>query len=136
MEQKDVIISSAYTGTLLPNPPPTSVAITRILCSATPVTSEARNRHMWGFWLVLHRVSSPMEAVQLATAERGSIAFGISRCWRIVSLTMTSAAANAASTSPPSATQWNAWLFGASSCSWGAPGCMAASGLTTTGNGL
>ena len=116
MEQNDVIISSAYMGTLLPNPPPTSVAMTRILCSPIPVTKDARNRTMCGFWLVLHRVNSPIAPVQFATAERGSMALGISRCWRMVSFTITSAAAKAASVSPPSATQWNAWLLGASSC--------------------
>ena len=108
MAQKAAIISSAYTGILLPNPPPTSPAMMRILCSATPVTSEQRNRTIWGFCVVLQMVSSPMEASQLATAERGSIALGTSRCWMMVSCTTTSAAAKAASGSPPVATQWNA----------------------------
>ena len=105
MAQKAAIISSAYTGILLPKPPPTSVAITRILCSATPVISDAKNRTICGFWLVLHKVSSPMDFSQLATAERGSIALGTSRCWTMVSLTTTSASAKAASGSPPLATQ-------------------------------
>ena len=36
-------------GILLPNPPPTSGATTRILCSGVPVSSESRKRTMCGF---------------------------------------------------------------------------------------
>ena len=100
---------------MLPNPPPTSGAMTLILCSATPVTTEVRNLAMCGFWVVLQSVSSPEASVHCATAERGSIALGISLWCRMRSLTTTSAASNAASTSPPSMTQLKAWLFGASS---------------------
>ena len=70
---------------------------------------------MCGFWLVLQRVSSPMDPSQLASAERGSMALGTRRCCTMVSLTTTSAPSKAASGSPPTATQWKAWLLGASS---------------------
>ena len=70
---------------------------------------------MCGFCVVLHSVSSPDASVHCATADRGSIAFGMSLWWRMRSFTTTSAASNAASVSPPAMTQWNAWLFGASS---------------------
>ena len=90
---------------------------------------------MCGFWVVLQSVSSSEAHVHCATAERGSIAFGMSLWCRMRSLTTTSAASNAASTSPPAMTQLNAWLFGASSCSCGAPSSIALSGSMTTGSG-
>ena len=100
---------------------------------------------MCGFWVVFQSVSSPVAVVYCATAPRGSIALGISRCWRIRSLMTTpsaSASANAASTSPPPATvQWNAWFPGMSSplaslaCNCGASAAAAFSGSVTTGSG-
>ena len=72
-----------------------------------------------------------MRRAHFASAARGSIAFGISRCWTIRSLTTTSAFLNAASTSPPATVQWNAWLLGTSACSCGAPGFTACSGSVT-----
>ena len=51
------------------------------------------------------------------------------------SFTTTSAPANAASTSPPATFQWNAWLPSISSCSFGAPSAVAASGSVTAGSG-
>src|SRR2546425_5912942 len=82
--------SAGYAGILLPNPPPTSVAITRSLSSGTPVTTEQRKRAMCGFWVVFQSVSSPDAPDQWANAERGSIAYGIRRCWTIRSLMTTS----------------------------------------------
>ena len=111
---------------LLPNPPPTSGAITRSRSSGTPVTSDMMKRTMCGFCVVFHSVSSPVAGENCATAPRGSIAVGISRCWMIRSRTTTSALLNAASMSPPATVQWNAWLPGASGCSCGAPGSVAA----------
>ena len=56
---------------------------------------------MCGFCVVFQSVSSPVAGTYCASAARGSIAVGISRCWMIRSLTTTSAFLNAASTSPP-----------------------------------
>ena len=130
---------------MLPNPPPTSGAMTRSLSSGIPVTTEQRKRTMCGFWVVFQRVSSPVARLYWATAPRGSIAFGISRCWRMRSLMTTpfaSASAKAASRSPPPATvQWNAWLPGMSSplvsLAWscGASAAAAFSGSVTVGSG-
>ena len=110
--QKHVMKSAGYVAILLPNPPPTSGAITRSLSSGTPVTTEHRKRRMCGFCVVFHSVSSPDAPLHCASAARGSIAFGMSRCWTMRSLTTTSAFANAASMSPPATVQWKASLFG------------------------
>ncbi len=90
---------------LLPNPPPTSGAITRSLSSAIPLTSDMMKRTMCGFCVVFQSVSSPVAGTNWATAARVSIAVGISRCWMMRSLTTTSALAKAASTSPPATVQ-------------------------------
>ena len=90
---------------------------------------------MCGFCVVFHKVNSPMAGDQEAMAERVSMGLGMSFCWLMVSLTVMAASAKAASVSPPAATQWNAWLLGASSWSCGAPSPMAASGLMTAGSG-
>ena len=54
--------SPGYCGILLPNPPPTSGAITRSLSSGTPVTIDPMNRTMCGFCVVFQSVSSPVAA--------------------------------------------------------------------------
>ena len=93
---------------------------------------------MCGFCVVFQSVSSPVAWLYCATAPRVSIAFGISRCWRMRSLMTTpsaSAAVNAASTSPPATVQWNAWFPSMSACSRGAPAAAAASGSVTLGSG-
>ena len=100
---------------MLPKPPPTSGAMTRTLCSGTPVTTEVRNRAMCGFCDVFHSVSSPVGATHCAIAARGSIALAISRWRLIVSLTVTSASEKAASVSPPASAHVKAMLFGTSS---------------------
>ncbi len=72
--------SSAVTWSLDPNPPPTSGAMTRMFCSGMPSTAAIRNRSTCGIWVAVQSViSSPTIA---ATVARGSIAHGISRCWR------------------------------------------------------
>ena len=110
--------------------------MTRTLCSGTPETTDVRNLTICGFCVVDQRVSSPEACVHWATAERGSMAFGIRRWWRILSLTTTSAPAKASSeSSPPVMTQLNAWLLGASSWSCGASAPIAFSGSTTAGSG-
>ena len=43
--------SSAYMSSLLPNPPPTDGATTRILCSGVPVVAATRYFRMWGIWV-------------------------------------------------------------------------------------
>lgn len=121
---------------MLPKPPPTSGATTRSLSSGTPVTMEAMNRTMCGFCVVFQSVSSCEAAVHCATAERGSIAVGMSRCWTMRSLTTTaSGAENAAFTSPPATVQWNAWLPGALAWTCGASFAAAFCGSTTAGTG-
>ena len=77
---RKVMNSSGVTCSLPPNPPPTSGAITRILCSGTPRTSASISRRMCGTWVADHMViCSPVGST---TVERGSMNAGISRCWR------------------------------------------------------
>jgi len=47
-------------GTLLPNPPPMSGEITRILCSGRPATSAYTVRCACGAWVVHQSVSLPL----------------------------------------------------------------------------
>ena len=52
-------------GTLLPNPPPMSGEITRILCSGRPVTIEYRVRCACGAWLVAQAGQLPADLVEV-----------------------------------------------------------------------
>ena len=70
---------------------------------------------MCGFCDVFHSVSSPVAATHCAIADRGSIGFAIRRWRLIVSLTVTSASAKAASVSPPASGQVKAMLLSTSS---------------------
>ena len=89
--------------------------MTRILCSGTPVTTQLKNRAMWGFCVVFQRVNSPVAPTHWAMAERGSMGFAMSLCRLMVSLTVTGASAKAASVSPPATAHVKARLFGTSS---------------------
>ena len=51
-----------------------------------PVTSDMMKRTMCGFCVVFQSVSSPVAGTYCASAPRGSIAVGISRCWMMRSL--------------------------------------------------
>ena len=75
-------MSSAYTSTLAPKPPPTSGAMTRIFASGMPMTSAYAVRMMCGAWVEETTVTSPVSGEISQTTPRGSIAVGISRCWR------------------------------------------------------
>jgi hypothetical protein len=75
---KTASTSSAVTCSLDPKPPPTSGAMTRMLCSGMPVTTASRNLRMCGIWVADHSVNSPPTLEQ--TTARGSIAAGINRC--------------------------------------------------------
>ncbi len=44
-------ISSEYTLSFEPKPPPTDGAMTRILCSGRPVTTAVISLRMWGIWV-------------------------------------------------------------------------------------
>ena len=72
--------SSAVTCSLEPKPPPTSGAMTRMFCSGMPVTRASMTRSTCGIWVADQSVNSPPTHEQ--TTARGSIALGISRCWR------------------------------------------------------
>ena len=72
--------SSAVTCSLEPKPPPTSGAMTRMFCSGMPVTRASMTRSTCGIWVADQSVNSPPTHEQ--TTARGSIAHGISRCWR------------------------------------------------------
>ena len=75
----NAISSSEVTWSLPPNPPPTSGAITRILCSGVPVTADSRKRRMCGIWVADQMVY--VSPVGSATTLRGSMNAGIRRCW-------------------------------------------------------
>ncbi len=66
-------------GTLLPNPPPISGEITRILCSGTPVTMAYRVRCACGAWLVAQTVSLPLTRSKSATIPQVSSGAGCTR---------------------------------------------------------
>ena len=72
--------SSAVTCSFEPKPPPTSGAMTRRFCSGMPVTRASMTRSTCGIWVADQSVNSP--PTQEQTTARGSIALGISRCWR------------------------------------------------------
>ena len=76
---RNVISSSGVTWSLPPNPPPTSGAITRILCSGRPVMSASMIRRMCGICVADHIVGSPTPGS--TTTLRGSMKEGINRCW-------------------------------------------------------
>jgi hypothetical protein len=65
-----------------PNPPPTSGATTRSFVSGIPVVPESVTRAMCGTCVADHIVYSPVASTGCTSTLRGSIAFGISRCWR------------------------------------------------------
>ena len=73
-------ISSGVTCSLPPKPPPTSGAITRSLCSATPAVAAASVLRMCGICVADHMVSCSPDGS--TTTERGSMNAGMSRCWR------------------------------------------------------
>ena len=94
-----VMISSGVTGILPPNPPPTSGAITRTLCSGMPSVSASIVRRMCGICVADHMVTpSP---TGWTTVERGSMNAGMSRCWMNRRLTVTSASGSASSIGAP-----------------------------------
>ena len=119
-----------------PNPPPTSGAIARTLASLTPQTIARNVRRKCGTWVELCTTSSSEAVFQSATTPRVSIGTWISRWFRIVCLTTTSAFANASST--PSVLWARTSPTFESSSSWilGAPSASAASGVMTAGSGL
>ena len=63
-------------GTLLPNPPPMSGEMTRILCSGTPVAMAYRVRCACGAWLVAQTVSLPATWSKSATMPQVSSGAG------------------------------------------------------------
>ena len=91
--------SSPYTWSLEPKPPPTSGATTRILSSVMPSWIDRITRAMCGIWVELQSVSLPWR--HSASAPRGSIAAPAVRWLTMRFSTITSASANAPSTSPP-----------------------------------
>jgi hypothetical protein len=93
------MISSGVTGILPPNPPPTSGATTRTLCSGMPRVRPSMVRRMCGTCVEDHIVTpSP---IGCTTVDRGSMNDGISRCWMNRRLTVTSALASASSMGAP-----------------------------------
>src|SRR6266540_2199879 len=134
---RNVISSSGVTWSLPPNPPPTSGAITRILCSGTPVTSASISRRMCGIWVADHIVHSP--APGSTTMLRGSMNEGIRRCWTYRRWMVTSASAALTELPVPisaeSRTQVYALLVPLSECTSEAPSASASSMSRTTGNG-
>ena len=66
-------------GTLLPNPPPISGEITRILCSGRPAIMAYRVRCACGAWLVAQTVSLPLTRSKSATIPQVSSGAGCTR---------------------------------------------------------
>ena len=81
--------------------------------------ARAGSATMCGFCEVTQSVTSLVADRYCASAARGSIALGMSRWLMMRSLTTTSAAWKAASTSPPATFQWKQTLPGTSAWSWG-----------------
>jgi hypothetical protein len=99
-----VSVSSGETSTLLPKPPPTSGAITRVLFSSIPSSAESLVLTAWGICVEVQSVSSPESpgrpGRQSARQPRVSIATGSTRWLLTFKVTTLSADANAPSTSP------------------------------------
>ena len=93
-------ISSAYTCSFEPNPPPTRGAITRSFDSGIPVPRVMATFTMCGIWEDDHRVNEPCAVLGWARTERASIAVGSCRWITYRSFTTTGASANTLSTSP------------------------------------
>ena len=66
-------------ATLLPNPPPMSGEMIRILCSGSPVISAYIVRWACGAWLVDQIVSWPVTGSMAATAPQVSSGAGCTR---------------------------------------------------------
>ncbi len=94
-----LMISSGVTGILPPNPPPTSGAMTRTLCSGMPSVSASITRRMCGICVADQTVTLSPDGC--TTTERGSMNAGIRRCWMKRRLTVTSASASAWSMGAP-----------------------------------
>ena len=74
--------------------------MTRSFVSGIPVVPERVTLAMCGTWVADHIVYSSVARTGCTSTLRGSIAFGISRCWRYCSLTVTAASEKSLSTSP------------------------------------
>ncbi len=72
------ITSSGVTCSLPPNPPPTSGAMTRTLCSGMPSVRPSMVRRMCGICVADHIVIPSFTGC--TTVERGSMNAGMSRC--------------------------------------------------------
>jgi hypothetical protein len=70
--------SSGVTWSLPPNPPPTSGAMTRILCSGIPRERASIVRRTCGICVEDHSVKPSPSGC--ATVDRGSKKAGMSRC--------------------------------------------------------
>src|SRR2546428_11515716 len=132
IESAAISASSPYTSSLLPNPPPTSGAMTRTWCSGRRTISATVVLTTCGIWVDVHRVNSP--PLNCATTPRVSIAVGTSRCWTRRRDTVASAVENASSTEPPYVTRKQTLV-----CSSGwitsAPGRIAAPTWVTAASG-
>src|SRR6478672_2290700 len=109
----------------------------RTLCSGIPVTNAvSSSRWMCGVWLDIQTVYSSVPGLYQPMSPRVSIELGMSRLFTTRWRTTTSASSMAVSVPALSPTvQTNATLFGAFSCSCGAPGLVAFSASTTAGSG-
>jgi hypothetical protein len=85
--------SSGATAILPPNPPPTSGAMTRILCSGMPRVAASNVRRTCGICVADQIVTA--SPTGWTTVERGSMNAGIRRCWTKRRLTATSAVSSA-----------------------------------------
>ena len=126
-------------GTLLPNPPPMSGEMIRILCSGRPATSAYRVRCACGACVVDQTVSFPLTLSRSATVPQVSSGAGCERGYSMSQDTTTSAAAKTASVAALSpASQSKMWLSRLPSMSsriTGTPGSSAFLASITTGSG-
>ncbi len=90
---------------------------------------------MCGICVADQSVYSSVEATYCAITPRGSIAFGMSRCWRKRSFTVTGALSKISSTPPASSFHVKQWFVPNSSWRIGASSASAASGSITAGSG-
>ena len=91
-------VSSWYTGTLAPKPPPTRPVL-RWICSGLSCRRSAIwSRMRWGVCVSPHMVSFCALSSQIALHARGSMHRGSTRWFIMSSSRMTSAAARPAST--------------------------------------
>src|SRR5207244_7396776 len=110
--------------------------MTRTFVSGRPMAPDTNSRMKCGFWVAIQIVSWSSKRSYSAVTPRGSIGVGARRCWRMRSLTTTSAWSKAAFTeSSGENVVSQARLSTSVVCTRGLPGSRAGKRSVTAGSG-